>query len=61
MPLAGLKMEDLAGTRVERLVARLDPHRSADDHDDARLAHLVIAERVAGIELDQDDALGAVA
>ena len=61
MTLARVEVEDLAGAGVERLVTGFDADRAVDDDEDSRLAHLMLTERFAGAQLDEDDALGAVA
>jgi hypothetical protein len=59
--LARVEVEDLTEARVERLVARLDADRPADDDNDCRLPHLMFAERVTGPQLDEHDPLRPVA
>ncbi len=61
MTLARFEMEELTGTGVDRLVTCVDAHDPVDDDEHCRLPHLMLAERLAGAELDQDDALGPIA
>jgi hypothetical protein len=59
--LARLEVEQLARAGIDRLVGGIDPHGAVDDDEHSRLPHLMLAERLAGAQLDEDDALGSVA
>ncbi len=61
MAFAGLEVEELAGAGVDGFVRCVDAHTALDDDEQTGLPHLMLAERLAGAQLDENDALRAVA
>ena len=52
-------MEERPGVAADRLSAGRDAHRPVEDKEERGLLHAVVAERLAGAELDEDGPLGA--
>jgi hypothetical protein len=59
--LARLEVEELAGTCVDGLVGCVDAHAALDDDEHTGLPYLMLAESLTWPQLDENDALRAVA
>ena len=51
--LVGVKPRENSGACIDRLAARLEPHLTVKDDDPRTLVHLMVAERLSGIQADQ--------
>lgn len=56
VPFTGVEAHERTGAARLGPAARLDDDLAVDHHDPGVLLHLVVAERLAGVEHDQDGA-----
>ena len=57
--LVRVEVEERPGVRLDRLAGGFDAQRSVEHEEERGLLHAVVAERLAGAELDEDGPLGA--